>query len=88
MLPKEDRAAMMLRLFNDTSPVINRTLKDSAKLEAEAAASDTKQEVQEEAPGAEMENAIPAQDTENAPTPENEDEAVPEPLSEAPEVPT
>ncbi|GAP82623.1 putative nol1 nop2 sun family protein [Rosellinia necatrix] len=41
MLPKEDRAAMMLRLFNDTSPVINRTLKESAKLEAEAAGADS-----------------------------------------------
>ncbi|KAI8633391.1 S-adenosyl-L-methionine-dependent methyltransferase [Xylariaceae sp. FL1651] len=40
MLPKEDRAAMLLRLFNDTSPVINRTLKESAKLEAEAEAVD------------------------------------------------
>jgi len=38
MLPKEDRAAMMVRLFNDTSPVINRTLKESAKLEAANAA--------------------------------------------------
>lgn len=26
MLPKEDRAAMLLRLFNDTSPLINTTL--------------------------------------------------------------
>ncbi|KAI0392040.1 S-adenosyl-L-methionine-dependent methyltransferase [Xylariaceae sp. FL0594] len=33
MLPKEDRSAMMVRLFNDSSPVINRTLKESAKLE-------------------------------------------------------
>lgn len=44
MLPKEDRAAMMLRLFNDTSPVINRTLKESAKLEASAADSEAKDE--------------------------------------------
>ncbi|KAI1822808.1 S-adenosyl-L-methionine-dependent methyltransferase [Xylaria intraflava] len=47
MLPKEDRAAMMLRLFNDTSPVINRTLKESAKLEAEAADSKEKEEPEE-----------------------------------------
>ncbi|KAI2626187.1 S-adenosyl-L-methionine-dependent methyltransferase [Xylaria nigripes] len=48
MLPKEDRAAMMLRLFNDTSPVINRSLKDSAKLEAEQAVkSDVKEEPEE-----------------------------------------
>ncbi|KAI3331557.1 S-adenosyl-L-methionine-dependent methyltransferase [Xylariaceae sp. AK1471] len=49
MLPKEDRAAMMVRLFNDTSPVINRTLKESAKLEAEAADSDVNKELKEEA---------------------------------------
>ncbi|KAH7031225.1 S-adenosyl-L-methionine-dependent methyltransferase [Microdochium trichocladiopsis] len=30
MLPKEDRSAMLLRIFNDTSPVINQSLKDSA----------------------------------------------------------
>ncbi|KAF3061580.1 Multisite-specific tRNA:(cytosine-C(5))-methyltransferase trm4a [Daldinia childiae] len=33
MLPKEDRSAMLLRVFNDNSPVINRTLKESAKKE-------------------------------------------------------
>ncbi|KAI1386311.1 S-adenosyl-L-methionine-dependent methyltransferase [Hypoxylon trugodes] len=51
MLPKEDRAAMLLRVFNDTSPVINRTLKESAKQEAEAAAADaeTKDEVLDDA---------------------------------------
>ncbi|KAI1133582.1 S-adenosyl-L-methionine-dependent methyltransferase [Nemania abortiva] len=49
MLPKEDRAAMMLRLFNDTSPVINRTLKESAKLEADVADSGIKEEIKEEA---------------------------------------
>ncbi|KAI1179403.1 S-adenosyl-L-methionine-dependent methyltransferase [Nemania sp. FL0916] len=47
MLPKEDRTAMMLRLFNDMSPVINRTLKESAKLEAEAAGLDVKAEPEE-----------------------------------------
>ncbi|KAI1113151.1 S-adenosyl-L-methionine-dependent methyltransferase [Nemania sp. NC0429] len=47
MLPKEDRSAMMLRLFNDTSPVINRTLKESAKLEAETADSDVKEETED-----------------------------------------
>ncbi|KAI1409403.1 S-adenosyl-L-methionine-dependent methyltransferase [Hypoxylon sp. FL1857] len=47
MLPKEDRSAMLLRVFNDTSPVINQTLKESAKKEAEAASADpeTKDEV-------------------------------------------
>ncbi|KAI1430643.1 S-adenosyl-L-methionine-dependent methyltransferase [Xylaria sp. CBS 124048] len=52
MLPKEDRAAMMLRLFNDTSPVINRTLKESAKMEAATADSDVKEDSKE---GAEAE---------------------------------
>ncbi|KAI5868574.1 S-adenosyl-L-methionine-dependent methyltransferase [Durotheca rogersii] len=38
MLPKEDRSAMLLRLFNDTSPVINQTLKGAAaQKQAEAA---------------------------------------------------
>ncbi|KAI1488214.1 S-adenosyl-L-methionine-dependent methyltransferase [Biscogniauxia mediterranea] len=36
MLPKEDRSAMLLRLFNDTSPVINQKLKDAPKTDAEA----------------------------------------------------
>ncbi|KAI1775177.1 S-adenosyl-L-methionine-dependent methyltransferase [Hypoxylon cercidicola] len=46
MLPKEDRSAMLLRVFNDTSPVINQTLKDSAKKEDEATNADP--EVQDE----------------------------------------
>ena len=29
MLPKEDRAAMLLRIFNDTTPLVNNSLKDS-----------------------------------------------------------
>ncbi|KAI1503958.1 S-adenosyl-L-methionine-dependent methyltransferase [Biscogniauxia marginata] len=48
MLPKEDRAAMLLRLFNDTSPVINQKLKDTPK-EAEAADTTTKEETKGEA---------------------------------------
>ncbi len=35
MLPKEDRSAMLLRVFNDTSPVINQSLKEAAKKETE-----------------------------------------------------
>ncbi|KAI1470782.1 S-adenosyl-L-methionine-dependent methyltransferase [Daldinia caldariorum] len=56
MLPKEDRSAMLLRVFNDTTPVINRTLKESAKQEEEAAEADpeTKEdEVLEDAPAVE-----------------------------------
>lgn len=30
MLPKEDRSATLLRIFNDTSPVINQSLKEAA----------------------------------------------------------
>ena len=30
MLPKEDRSAMLLRIFNDTTPVVNQSLKESA----------------------------------------------------------
>ncbi|KAL7627590.1 tRNA (cytosine-5-)-methyltransferase ncl1 [Parahypoxylon ruwenzoriense] len=49
MLPKEDRSAMLLRVFNDTSPVINQALKDSAKKQAEAADLEIKEEVMEDA---------------------------------------
>ncbi|KAI0484722.1 S-adenosyl-L-methionine-dependent methyltransferase [Xylariaceae sp. FL0804] len=48
MLPKEDRAAMLLRIFNDTSPVINLSLKDAAKKEAAAAAAAGDSAVKEE----------------------------------------
>ncbi|KAI0159584.1 S-adenosyl-L-methionine-dependent methyltransferase [Xylariaceae sp. FL1272] len=85
MLPKEDRAAMMLRLFNDTSPVINRTLKDSAKLEAEKA---KKEEAPVKTEEDKMENVteikpaeIKAENTDDEPTTENakmEDAAVKE----------
>ncbi|KAI1342374.1 S-adenosyl-L-methionine-dependent methyltransferase [Xylariaceae sp. FL0016] len=49
MLPKEDRAAMLLRIFNDTSPVINLSLKESAKREADNVDPDVKEELKEEA---------------------------------------
>ncbi|KAI8961627.1 S-adenosyl-L-methionine-dependent methyltransferase [Daldinia sp. FL1419] len=58
MLPKEDRSAMLLRVFNDTSPVINRTLKESAKKEdATEADSEAKDDqTMEDAPVAEEAN--------------------------------
>lgn len=58
MLPKEDRSAMLLRVFNDTSPVINQTLKESAKKEAEAAEADgeVKDEILEDAAAVEDAN--------------------------------
>ncbi|ORY62958.1 S-adenosyl-L-methionine-dependent methyltransferase [Pseudomassariella vexata] len=46
MLPKEDRSAMLLRLYNDTTPVINQTLKEKAKMEANA--EEAKPEVKDE----------------------------------------
>ncbi|RWA14092.1 hypothetical protein EKO27_g1009 [Xylaria grammica] len=87
MLPKEDRAAMMLRLFNDSSPVINRTLKESAKLEAEAADSDVK-ELKEEADDITVEKAVKAEDTEDATMQDGETAAVPEKADETPEAAT
>ncbi|RYC64598.1 hypothetical protein CHU98_g1629 [Xylaria longipes] len=65
MLPKEDRAAMMLRLFNDTSPVINRSLKESAKLEAETADSDAKEELKEETSGTKAAEVVEAENNVN-----------------------
>lgn len=53
MLPKEDRAAMLLRIFNDTEPVVNRTLKETKKLEAEKEGGGAKAEESAPAPAAE-----------------------------------
>ncbi|GAW24748.1 hypothetical protein ANO14919_143400 [Xylariales sp. No.14919] len=86
MLPKEDRAAMMLRLFNDSSPVINRTLKESAKLEAEAADSDVKE--LKEADDITVEKAAKTEDTEDATMQDGEAAAVPEKADETPEAST
>ncbi|KAI0132157.1 NOL1/NOP2/sun family protein [Xylariales sp. AK1849] len=75
MLPKEDRAAMLLRLFNDTSPVINQTLKESAKKNAEAAGTDAveaKDDVED------AERAVKVEEIKEAPTTAQEDP----PLSE------
>lgn len=47
MLPKEDRAAMLLRIFNDTTPLINSNLQKKAeepKPDATAAAEDAVQD--------------------------------------------
>ncbi|CAK7263659.1 tRNA (cytosine-5-)-methyltransferase ncl1 [Sporothrix epigloea] len=38
MLPKEDRAAMLLRIYNDTTPLVNNSLKDKGNKAIEAAA--------------------------------------------------
>ncbi|KAI8956275.1 S-adenosyl-L-methionine-dependent methyltransferase [Xylaria longipes] len=93
MLPKEDRAAMMLRLFNDTSPVINRSLKESAKLEAETADSDAKEELKEETSGTKAAEVVEAENNVNVTIDDSEakaigDGTVPEKAAETAEVPT
>lgn len=40
MLPKEDRAAMLLRIFNDTTPLVNNALNKKKQQPAEASAND------------------------------------------------
>ncbi|KAK8118684.1 WD repeat containing protein 36 [Apiospora kogelbergensis] len=62
MLPKEDRAAMLLRLFNDTTPVINQTLKDAAA--AKKAAEDKAEAAEEtkDSTPAEANVAVPSND--------------------------
>ncbi|KAI1308170.1 S-adenosyl-L-methionine-dependent methyltransferase [Xylaria venustula] len=91
MLPKEDRSAMMLRLFNDTSPVINRTLKESAKLEADAAGSEVKEEAKEEtkdeAPETEVESAVNVEDAGDATMQDGEPEVAEADAAATPEVP-
>ncbi|ETS05431.1 S-adenosyl-L-methionine-dependent methyltransferase [Trichoderma reesei RUT C-30] len=66
MLPKEDRAAMLLRVFNDTSPLINISLQRKEKKAAEEA---QQQEEQEQEQEQELEDI----DVEDLPTPEGDD---------------
>ncbi|KAK2731217.1 nol1 nop2 sun family protein [Colletotrichum kahawae] len=80
MLPKEERTAMLLRIFNDTTPLINNSLQKQKQI-AEAA----KVKAATEAALAEQEYA----DIEDAPTPEEMDaESTPVPAAAeaAPEV--
>ncbi|KAG9258945.1 putative methyltransferase [Emericellopsis atlantica] len=58
MLPKEDRAAMLLRVFNDTSPLINTTLKQQQEKKAAAQNGEQKKEEEDATvePKAEVEN--------------------------------
>lgn len=64
MLPKEDRSAMLLRVFNDTSPLINIGLnKDKDK----AQDSGTETKTEEEATQGDVVNDV---DVEDAPSPE------------------
>lgn len=63
MLPKEDRSAMLLRVFNDTSPLINISLQRKEKQEKAA-------EEQEQETGEQEDEEI---DVEDIPTPEGAD---------------
>jgi 16S rRNA C967 or C1407 C5-methylase (RsmB/RsmF family) len=63
MLPKEDRSAMLLRVFNDTSPLINISLQRKEKQEKAA-------EEQEQEAGEQEDEEI---DVEDIPTPEGAD---------------
>lgn len=55
MLPKEDRSAMLLRIYNDTTPLVNTMMKDkiasqiSTKVDAEANGEGEKTNAEEEA---------------------------------------
>ncbi|KAL6881189.1 S-adenosyl-L-methionine-dependent methyltransferase [Trichoderma novae-zelandiae] len=65
MLPKEDRSAMLLRVFNDTSPLINISLQRKEKKAAEEA----QQQQEEQGQDRELEDI----DLEDIPTPEGDD---------------
>ncbi|KAJ9137235.1 Methyltransferase [Pleurostoma richardsiae] len=82
MLPKEDRAAMLLRIFNDTTPLVNNVQKDREQAQAkanEAAAAEEGKEAAEEAKEGDVEMAEAAAaedeqlqavyDAEDAPSP-------------------
>jgi 16S rRNA C967 or C1407 C5-methylase (RsmB/RsmF family) len=81
MLPKEDRAAMLLRIFNDTTPLINIAVqqqqkkKDAAGKDAPAAgAVDAKDEEQKKSADAEVPAGDEVEyDVEDLPTPEGAD---------------
>ncbi|KAJ2905429.1 hypothetical protein MKZ38_005527 [Zalerion maritima] len=58
MLPKEDRSAMLLRIFNDTSPVVNLSLKkkEEQKKKQEEDGNIVKMEKEDGSPNGEAEN--------------------------------
>ncbi|KAG6036508.1 hypothetical protein E4U41_005639 [Claviceps citrina] len=69
MLPKEDRAAMLLRIFNDTTPLINNTLnkqKDPKKEQEQE-----QDEVKQTSTGVEPTDVEPA-DVEDLPSPDED----------------
>jgi 16S rRNA C967 or C1407 C5-methylase (RsmB/RsmF family) len=63
MLPKEDRAAMLLRIFNDTTPLINNTLNKQKNQKKD-------DEPQENQPKEEEEQPLDSADVEDLPSPE------------------
>ncbi|KAI0447106.1 S-adenosyl-L-methionine-dependent methyltransferase [Xylaria telfairii] len=90
MLPKEDRAAMMVRLFNDISPVINRSLKESARLEAEAVGSDVQEGLKEDGSEAQAAEVVDNEDVtmDNGEVKANGDDTAPEKAAEIAELVT
>ncbi|KOS17817.1 Multisite-specific tRNA:(cytosine-C(5))-methyltransferase [Escovopsis weberi] len=66
MLPKEDRAAMLLRIFNDTSPLINISLKNQKRAGAAQGVAEEEEEQQEQQEANEGDGI----DVEDLPSPE------------------
>ncbi|KAH7328310.1 WD repeat-containing protein 36 [Stachybotrys elegans] len=64
MLPKEDRSAMLLRIFNDASPLVNIPLQKHKQQQQQ------QPQEEEEANGADGAPALEAADVEDLPTPE------------------
>jgi multisite-specific tRNA:(cytosine-C5)-methyltransferase len=93
MLPKEDRSAMLLRIFNDTTPLVNNSLRRQEEIKAAKA---QKKQTQEEydgedgdaeagtGAGDENMDEVDEVDIEDMPTPEAMDA---EKAPEAPEAP-
>lgn len=66
MLPKEDRSATLLRVFNDTSPVVNQSLKEAAAKKAAAVKEETKDEDEVKIEEEEKQPAVATDGTEDA----------------------
>lgn len=73
MLPKEDRSAMLLRVFNDNSPLINITLKKQQDKKQEDASAEAAAEAVEKQPERVLEEQPPETHMEETPV---QDEAV------------
>lgn len=76
MLPKEDRSAMLLRVYNDTTPLINISLQKQRPKEQEQEQEQEANEADDRADGAEAQEAREGEvdaDAEDLPTPEEMD---------------